>query len=100
MVRAPSNKLKEFCSEIFLDAPKKINSLFSGTAATVLLNNLIDFRDSLVELNCCKNRMNHHRVLPLKVIAVLYSISFFCIIRIIRMYLKACEEFLGDILDV
>ncbi|KAF7876340.1 hypothetical protein EAF04_001433 [Stromatinia cepivora] len=97
MVSARYDELKEFCDETSLDAPKEITSLFSGPAATVLLNNLTDFRYSLIGFNGYEGRMYHHRVLSFESMAVLCSISFFCIIR---MYLKARKEFLDDIIDV
>ncbi|APA14401.1 hypothetical protein sscle_12g091710 [Sclerotinia sclerotiorum 1980 UF-70] len=96
MVSARYNELKEFCDKTLLDAPKEITSLYSGAAAIVLLSNLIDFRGSLTGFNGREGEI-YHRVLLFEAMAVLCSIPFFCIIR---MYLKAREEFLGDILHV
>ncbi|KAF7883043.1 hypothetical protein EAF00_011532 [Botryotinia globosa] len=61
MVSARYDELKAFCHDTTADAPEKIISLFFSPAATVLLQSLTGFRNSLKEFDPYDEERGYHR---------------------------------------
>ncbi|ESZ92442.1 hypothetical protein SBOR_7159 [Sclerotinia borealis F-4128] len=97
MVAARYDELSDICCNRGFDAPKEIFSSFSSRTTTVLLKDFsrsrfalhdddLDEEDYLYE-----DISDYNRVLPFETMAILCSISFFCILR---MYLHAYDKIL------
>ncbi|KAF7860534.1 uncharacterized protein EAF02_010768 [Botrytis sinoallii] len=96
MVEARYDELLDLCDISEIDAPQKIISQFLGSGSTALLYNLSKFHDMLIKSHDDDESKDYDRVLPFEAMAVLCSISFFCILR---MYLCAYNEILNTSLN-
>ncbi|KAF7929977.1 uncharacterized protein EAE97_009574 [Botrytis byssoidea] len=73
MVSARYDELKAFCHDTTADVPEKITSLFFSPPATVLLQSLMGFRNSLNEFDPYDEERGYHRVVPFEAMAILCS---------------------------
>ncbi|TGO42163.1 hypothetical protein BHYA_0012g00800 [Botrytis hyacinthi] len=92
IVEARYDELLDLCEISEIGAPQEIISYGS----TVLLYNLSKFHDMLIKSNDDNESKGYDRLLTFEAMAVLCSISFFCILR---MYLCAYNEILHTSLN-
>ncbi|KAF7918851.1 uncharacterized protein EAE98_009629 [Botrytis deweyae] len=96
MVEARYDELLDLCDISEIDAPQKIISQFLGSGSTALLYNLSKFHYMLIKSDDDDESKDYDRVLPFEAMAVLCSVSFFCILR---MYLCAYNVILNTSLN-
>ncbi|KAF7943529.1 hypothetical protein EAE96_011452 [Botrytis aclada] len=93
MVEARYDGLLDLCDISDINALEDVISQFLGSGSTVLLYNFSEFRDMLIKADGDDETIDYNRVSPFEAMAVLCSISFFCILR---MYLCAYNEILNS----
>lgn len=96
MVEARYDELLDLCEISEVDAPQEIISQFLGSGSTVLLYDISKFCNMLIISDGDDENKDYDRVLPFEAMAVLCSISFFCVLR---MYLCAYNEILNASLN-